>query len=113
MKTCKENSPCIIPLGGGRYQCKNNDWTITTDVLPIHCSCESLALDPVAWFTTRHADLAHKPTTPPLPDILARLDRCLSSGCPDLIGNVCTIYEGSDCKRLAAWFGRLLRDDCE
>ena len=68
--------------------------------------------DPVAWFTAHHATIARKPWCPPLPDILARLDRCLSSDCPELIDNVCTIYEGSGCMRRAAWFNRLRKRDC-
>jgi hypothetical protein len=35
------SSPCIEHLGGNRYRCRKQKFVITTDVLPIRCSCDN------------------------------------------------------------------------
>lgn len=62
-------------------------------------------VDAAAWFTAYYAK--QKLTSPPLADMLAKVERCRSAGCDKLQNDICTMQGVTDCKRRSIWFGNL------
>ena len=77
-------------------------------------ACKSTAppqpIDAVEWFTARHAELDVADLT--LPELLAKVALCRSSGCEHLVDDVCTRSHGSACKYRERWFELLALGDC-
>jgi len=67
-------------------------------------------IDAEAWFTAYYAN--QELTSPPLADMLAKLERCLSAGCNGLHNGVCVALGSSPCKKQqrAVWFSMLAGD---
>ncbi len=71
-------------------------------------------IDTTEWFTARY-NAAGVTSDPTLPELLAKLARCRSAGCPHLLADVCTRWRGATClsKHRERWFEKLMLRDCD
>lgn len=95
----RDNSPCIVHLGGNKYRCSNLGYTFQTDVLPIRCFCLPGKAEPAA------AQIPPGPGTH-LSRLIARFQRLLPWW--DM-----QPHKGCGCNDTARWMDQLGADGCE
>lgn len=101
---------CALEQRDGKWYCTNCNGRPLKGDYKRQCKANGQAptpshVDAAAWFTARYAKL--EITSPPLADILAKLEQCRSAECDKLQYDVCTMQGVSACKQRSYWFAML------